>query len=98
MKKGKLHELFVDEAGARRRFVWSRPSTPRLQAYFDRLGITLPEGYETEVNLAMSDWLDAGRLGSAKGTACTFHRLWKTRARVLCARTRARDAARFFKT
>ena len=37
--------------------VWSSPSTPRLQSYFERLGIALPDDYETEVNLAMADWL-----------------------------------------
>ncbi|MDJ1178896.1 class I SAM-dependent methyltransferase [Roseofilum sp. BLCC_M91] len=39
-------------------------STPKLGKYFDRLGIDLcsdayPEGYRTEVNLAMLDWLKA---------------------------------------
>jgi len=58
MKNGKLEEMYVG-AGTRTAptIQWSSPSTPRLQSYFDRLGITLPEDYETEVNLAMSDWL-----------------------------------------
>ena len=56
-KKGKLHELFLEGPGERRRFVWKEPSTPALEAYFQRLGITLPDGYETEVNLAMAEWL-----------------------------------------
>lgn len=33
------------------------PSTPALAAYFEEFGITLPEGYRTEVNLRMKDWL-----------------------------------------
>ena len=41
----------------KRRFLWREPSTPKLQAYADRLGISFPEGYETEVNLAMAEWL-----------------------------------------
>jgi SAM-dependent MidA family methyltransferase len=33
-----------------------------LQSYFDRLGIVLPDDYETEVNLAMAGWLrEAGQ-------------------------------------
>ncbi|HBQ99789.1 MULTISPECIES: class I SAM-dependent methyltransferase [unclassified Roseofilum] len=39
-------------------------STPKLARYFENLGIDLcsdayPEGYRTEVNLAMLDWLEA---------------------------------------
>ena len=67
MKKGKIQELFVEESGAKRRFLWSDPSTPKLQAYFDRLQITLPDGYETEVNLAMSDWLIEASSALEKG-------------------------------
>jgi SAM-dependent MidA family methyltransferase len=57
MKNGQLHELLIEGGDAKKRFVWGEPSTPRLEAYFDRLKIKLPDGYETEVNLAMSDWL-----------------------------------------
>jgi SAM-dependent MidA family methyltransferase len=53
VKNGKLEEAFVEDKKLR----WAPPSTPRLQAYFDRLGITLPDEYETEVNLAMADWV-----------------------------------------
>jgi len=61
-KKGRLQELFVEGLGERRRFVWKPPSTPELEAYFKRLGLTLPDGYETELNLGMTDWLqDAAR-------------------------------------
>jgi len=57
MKKGRLRELFLEESGASPRFHWRDPSTSKLQAYFEKLKISLPEDYETEVNLAMSDWL-----------------------------------------
>jgi SAM-dependent MidA family methyltransferase len=58
MNRGKLEEGYVtqDSGLSTPHFVWSAPSTPRLAAYFQRLGIELPDGYETEVNLAMSDW------------------------------------------
>jgi SAM-dependent MidA family methyltransferase len=58
MKNGAFEEAYVG-AGTRPAptMEWSSPSTPRLEAYFRRLGITLPDDYETEVNLAMADWL-----------------------------------------
>jgi SAM-dependent MidA family methyltransferase len=72
VKNGKLQEAYVEGPGPRPqasdrsgpwalspepfRWVWDVPSTPRLAAYFERIGIELPEGYETEVNLAMSKW------------------------------------------
>ena len=37
--------------------VWDSPSTPLLQAYLDRLELRFPDGYETEINLAMADWI-----------------------------------------
>jgi SAM-dependent MidA family methyltransferase len=59
MKDAKFEEAYVDD----KKLHWSLPSTPRLQSYFNRLEIILPEGYETEVNLAMADWLrQAGRV------------------------------------
>lgn len=65
--KGKLQELYVEGPGERRRFVWKDPSTPALDAYFKRIGIQLPDGYETEVNLAMTDWLDTASRVLDKG-------------------------------
>ncbi len=66
-KEGKLLELFVEGPGERRRFVWKDPSTPGLEAYFQRLGISLPDGYETEVNLAMAEWLQEAASTLEKG-------------------------------
>jgi SAM-dependent MidA family methyltransferase len=50
--QGKLQEAFVDD----RSIVWDIPSTPQLERYLTRIGITLPEGNQTEINLAMADW------------------------------------------
>jgi SAM-dependent MidA family methyltransferase len=63
-KRGdKLEEGFVEQTGGARRWAWGAPSTPEIPAYFERLGIKLPEGYETEVNLAMRAWVrDAARI------------------------------------
>jgi len=51
MNQGTLEELYVEPPR------WSVPSTPALAAYLARLNIHLPDGYETEINLAMADWL-----------------------------------------
>jgi len=63
MKDGKLEEAYVGaDLMPAPTIHWDCPSTPRLESYFDRLGIALPNDYETEVNLAMADWLrEAGR-------------------------------------
>jgi SAM-dependent MidA family methyltransferase len=53
IRDGKLQEAYVDSA---KPLLWDDPSTPALQAYLDRLAIDLPEGYETEINLAMESW------------------------------------------
>jgi SAM-dependent MidA family methyltransferase len=38
------------------------PSTPALQAYLDRLGVTLEPGWRVEINLRAVDWMrDAAR-------------------------------------
>ena len=51
MRKGQLQEAYVEDS-----LVWGVPSTPKLADYLDRLKLTLPEDYETEINLAMADW------------------------------------------
>lgn len=53
---GKLEEAFV-RPGEAAHLTWGPLSTDALAAYFRRLGIELPEGYETEVNLAMAGWI-----------------------------------------
>ncbi len=58
LEGGRLRELFVD-AAAEGGFieVTGEPSTPALAERLDRLGVTLSEGYRTEVNLASEAWL-----------------------------------------
>jgi SAM-dependent MidA family methyltransferase len=55
---GKLHEIYVglDEHGDFTEII-GYPSTPQLEARFNSLGISLAEGYRTEVNLSLSRWL-----------------------------------------
>src|SRR5262249_26824236 len=39
--------------------VWDEPSTPQLASYLRRVDVRLPEGYETEINLAMAKWFQS---------------------------------------
>lgn len=52
-----LKEVFVTHRDGRFKEVLMPPSTPELARYFKRLGITLPDGYRTEVNLAALGWM-----------------------------------------
>ncbi|MDH5526936.1 MAG: SAM-dependent methyltransferase [Nitrospirota bacterium] len=51
-----LREVFVEVRGDGFGEVLREPSDVRLNRVFERLGITLPEGYRTEVNLAAEEW------------------------------------------
>jgi SAM-dependent MidA family methyltransferase len=57
MDGGALKEVFVTHREGRFREQWMPPSTPDLGRYFQALGIVLPEGYRTEVNLAALGWI-----------------------------------------
>ena len=52
-----LREIYVAWDGERFVEVTGEPSTPQIPSYFDRLGIVLPEGYRTEVNLEALGWI-----------------------------------------
>ncbi|MBI3621290.1 MAG: SAM-dependent methyltransferase [Nitrospirae bacterium] len=63
MQGGRLLERFVTLNGERLIEQLDLPSTPALEEYFKRLGIRLPEGFQTEVNLEALDWMaQVGRL------------------------------------
>jgi len=59
MRDGQLREMCVaiNEAGD---FIWSEqePTTPHLEQYFSRQGVTLAEGHIAEVNLAAEEWIE----------------------------------------
>ncbi|PSO68911.1 MAG: hypothetical protein BRC42_12825 [Cyanobacteria bacterium QS_1_48_34] len=67
IEQGQLREIYVttaDKEGEGVQFVEvsGEPSTPRLEEYFQQVGINLPanaypDGYRTEVNLVALDWL-----------------------------------------
>lgn len=63
VRDGELLERYVTVDGDRLAEVVDTPSTADLAGYFQALGITLPEGYTTEVNLRAVDWMTrVGRL------------------------------------
>jgi SAM-dependent MidA family methyltransferase len=67
-----VHQVVMGEDGLREVYVSSDvrltegpPSTPALQAYLNRLGVTLEPGWKLEINLRAVDWVReaARRLG-----------------------------------
>jgi SAM-dependent MidA family methyltransferase len=55
---GRVKEVFVTLAGGHLTEVLDEPSSPRIAERLTSLGVSLPEGYRGEVNLAMEDWTD----------------------------------------
>lgn len=68
-RRGALQEIFVDVAGDSFVERLGAPSIPALEAYFSRLGITLVEGQQAEVNLAAIDWMRSVGRALARGFA-----------------------------
>jgi len=74
MRNAGLREVYVEAVGGRQspapagtrqsalQLVEGPPSTPELQAYLDRLGVTLEPGWRAEINLRAIEWVrDAAR-------------------------------------
>lgn len=72
MTAGRLKEVFVTHRGGRFSEVLRDPSTPALCAYLEALGVVLPEGYRTEINLAALDWMRAVAARLARGHVVTI--------------------------
>jgi len=69
------------------------PGTPALEAYLKHAGVTLPEGYRTEINLLAPDWMAnvAGKL--ARGFVVTIdygypakerYAAWRNTGTLMC--------------
>ncbi len=56
MREG-LKEIYVILDGERLSEASMKPSTMAIAGYFEEFGISLPEGYRTEVNLRVRSWL-----------------------------------------
>jgi SAM-dependent MidA family methyltransferase len=72
MKEGTLREVYVDLEKRGFREVQCEPSTPELAAYFQRMGITLAEGKQAEVNLEAVRWIQRVAQGLARGFVITI--------------------------
>jgi SAM-dependent MidA family methyltransferase len=71
-KDGALREIFVDVAGEGLAECLDAPSTPELAAYLDRVGVTLGEGQQAEINLAAIDWMRAVGRSLRRGFVLTI--------------------------
>ena len=56
IQAGRVKEVFVALAGDSFTEILDEPSTPRIEERLASLGVSLPEGFRGEVNLAMEDW------------------------------------------
>jgi len=72
MKEGKLKEIFVDLDNGVLKEIIGDPSTPDLEAYFQRLEIILAEGQSAEVNLEARRWLQGVAQGMERGFVVTI--------------------------
>ena len=57
IEDGRVREIYVTTSGDSFVEILDEPSTPRLEARLAGLGLSLPEGYRGEVNLAVEDWV-----------------------------------------
>jgi len=72
MEDGRLHEVFVTWDGARFGGELREPSTPELEAYFERVGLLPGEGCTAEVNLAATEWTSRAAKALRRGFVLTF--------------------------
>jgi SAM-dependent MidA family methyltransferase len=72
VRGGKLLELYVglDRTGAFC-LLEREPSTPRLAAYFERVGVRLQEGQLAEVNLEAQEWMQCAARAIERGYLIT---------------------------
>jgi SAM-dependent MidA family methyltransferase len=55
---GRVKEVFVTSSGGHHTEVLDEPSSPRIEERLTSIGVSLTEGYQGEVNLAMEDWTE----------------------------------------
>jgi SAM-dependent MidA family methyltransferase len=69
---GRLREVFVCWDGARFVEEIREPSTPEIEAYFERTGLLPGEGCTAEVNLAATKWMAQAGEALQRGFVLTF--------------------------
>jgi len=72
MTQDGLREVLVDWRAGEFLEVLAPPTTPRLEEYFRELGVKLPPGFRTEVNLDALDWLAGVASRLSKGFVITI--------------------------
>ncbi|MBI2166322.1 MAG: SAM-dependent methyltransferase [Chloroflexi bacterium] len=72
VQRGRLLEVYVTVKDGQLQETLAEPSTPRLDERFRSLGVALPEGYRTEVNLALEDWMAEVAQTLARGYVLTI--------------------------
>ena len=65
-------EIFVDSHDGRFVECLKPLSRPALQAYLERLGVELPDGYRTEINLQALSWMQGVAESLARGVVITI--------------------------
>lgn len=71
VRDGELCEVYVALESGGFRETLGKPSTPRLQERLDRLGVSLPEGYRSEINLAVDGWAQDVAVALERGFVLT---------------------------
>jgi SAM-dependent MidA family methyltransferase len=93
IEDNRLKEVFIDWVGGRFVEVIKEPSINSLVSYFEELGVKLPDGYRTEVNLDAPKWIE--RIGEIleKGFVITIdygylseelYQSYRSRGTLLC--------------
>ncbi len=72
VRGGCLQEIYVTVEGDNFVEIIGNLSTPRLEKQLSREGITLPEGYCTEVNLNLTSWMEEVAASLEKGFVITI--------------------------
>ena len=72
IQDGNVKEVYVTLADGKLGEVLGEPSTPRIEERLDSLGLSLPDGYRGEVNLAVEDWIDQVATSLDRGFVLTI--------------------------
>jgi SAM-dependent MidA family methyltransferase len=93
LMEDELKEVYVTLDGDRIAETVGPLSDPALAGYFDEFNIVLPEGYRTEINLALRDWIEEVSHMLSRGflltidyghAACEYYGEERDRGTLLC--------------
>ena len=69
---GEVKEVYVTLVDGKLTEMLDEPSTPRIEKRLGALGVSLPEGYRGEANLAMEGWVDQVSASLDRGFVLTI--------------------------